>query len=63
MKKFLTEIDRTICLGSNCKKCVEACRFGVLVKDGEYVKIVNSKKCSNCGECVRACPVAAIWLI
>lgn len=38
----------------DCKRCDEACKWGVKISD---VATVSSAECSNCQDCVRSCPV------
>jgi len=45
------------CIG--CKKCVEACSFGVL-EWFEDQPVVNASECGGCRECQKNCPVDAI---
>ena len=51
-------IDYGRCTG--CKKCVEACAFGVLEFFEEQPVVANSSNCSGCLNCSSSCPVTAI---
>ena len=51
-------IDYHRCTG--CRKCVEACVFGVLELFEEQPIVVNSSSCSGCLKCKSSCPVDAI---
>ena len=46
------------CIG--CKKCVEACSFGVLGLFEDQPIVVNASECGGCRECQKNCPVDAI---
>ncbi len=42
-----------------CKKCEKTCEFGAItVKDN--LAVVDYEKCTNCGECVKACPTGCL---
>lgn len=44
--------------------CVEACKFGALKVDKKTgLRVVNEKKCTGCGACVKACPRNLIELV
>lgn len=56
--------DNSICqyigrLGSGCKLCLEACKFGAVSQSVEGVS-VDGLKCEECGECVAVCPTGAM---
>ncbi len=45
------------CIG--CKKCEKTCNNGaIIVKDN--LAIIDYEKCTNCGECVKACPTGCL---
>ena len=51
---------RFACLGLG--SCVKVCKFGAIeVKDG--VAVVNSDKCTACGQCIKECPKNVIGII
>jgi len=52
------KIDYDRCTG--CKKCVEACTFGVLEWFEDRPIVVNPSVCSACLECKLSCPANAI---
>jgi len=52
------KIDYEKCEG--CKKCIEACSFGVLEWFEDMPIVVNASECSGCRECQKNCPVNAI---
>ncbi len=51
-------ISRKLCTG--CGKCVEACPFGLIVKDEA---VPYSSKCTACGICVKACPMELLEIV
>lgn len=51
-------ISRKLCTG--CGKCVEACPFGLIVKDEAAP---YSSKCTACGICVKACPMELLEIV
>jgi Pyruvate/2-oxoacid:ferredoxin oxidoreductase delta subunit len=50
------------CCGCCCEAMVAARKFGMLhpVQTTAYIPKVNVESCSNCGRCVKACPIGAI---
>jgi MinD superfamily P-loop ATPase len=52
------EIDYDRC--TSCKKCLEACTFGVLEWFEDRPIVVNPSNCSACLECKMSCPADAI---
>ena len=50
------DYSRCIC----CRKCIEACVFGVLEWFEEHPIAVNPSRCSACLECRLSCPVDGI---
>lgn len=55
-------VSKDICVG--CGACYDACKFSALTmnveKDGFLYPHINQKKCTNCGECIKSCPVNPI---
>ena len=48
---------KNACIG--CKKCEKTCQSGAItVKDN--LAVIDYDKCTNCGECVKACPTACL---
>ena len=43
-----------------CKKCVKACKYGVLDWLDEAPIVTNPNKCKGCSECEKNCSVKAI---
>jgi len=52
------KIDYNRC--TSCKKCIEACTFGVLEWFEDRPIVVNPSNCSACLECKLNCPPDAI---
>jgi MinD superfamily P-loop ATPase len=52
------KVDYSRCAG--CRKCVEACAFGVLEWFEDQPIVRNAISCSACLECKTVCPVEAI---
>jgi len=52
------KIDYQRCTG--CKKCIEACTFGVLEWFEDKPMVANPNNCSACLECEKNCPADAI---
>ena len=52
------KIDYSRC--TDCKKCVEACIFGVLELFEEQPVVANPSSCSTCFKCTVSCPAEAI---
>jgi len=57
---MVVEIKIDYCRCTGCKKCVEACTFGVLEWFEEQPIVTNPSSCSACLECKSSCPVDAI---
>jgi len=57
---MVVEIKIDYCRCTGCKKCVEACTFGVLEWFEEQPIVTNPSNCSACLECKSSCPVDAI---
>ena len=45
---------------NSCKKCVEACAYGVLEWFEDQPAVTNPNNCTMCLECTLNCPVEAI---
>jgi NAD-dependent dihydropyrimidine dehydrogenase PreA subunit len=52
------KVDYRLC--TCCKRCVEACSFGVLEWFEEQPIVTDPSSCSACQECKSKCPVDAI---
>lgn len=47
-----------------CNPCVDACRFGAVIKDGlNAIPRVDAARCTGCKLCVAACPGQAIFYL
>lgn len=57
MNEAPISIDLDKCRG--CKKCVDACPFGVLHMEGKLV-VLDADDCRGCNACVQTCPFQAI---
>lgn len=52
-------IDVTTCLGADCRRCVDLCRFKALIlMAGEVMTF--PELCHGCGLCAEACPAGAV---
>jgi carbon-monoxide dehydrogenase iron sulfur subunit len=52
------KVDYRRCTG--CRKCVDACTFGVLESFEEQPIVRNPSSCSACLKCCLCCPTDAI---
>jgi NAD-dependent dihydropyrimidine dehydrogenase PreA subunit len=50
----------TLCVGVKDKACVPVCPVDCIY-EGERQLYINPQECIDCGACVTACPVAAIF--
>ena len=48
------------CRGCLAHRCVDACKFGAIYIDNNYVAHIDKSKCKECGACSRVCPYTAI---
>ncbi len=57
------EVRKVCSIGCiKCKKCIKVCDFDAPHFVDNMVKI-DTEKCTNCGDCVRSCPVKIINMI
>lgn len=49
----IVHVDDDLC--DDCGECVEICPRGVLIKDGDEIKVQNLIDCTLCKDCVRVC--------
>ena len=60
VQRMVVEVEINYDMCTCCKKCVEACTFGVLEWFEDRPIIVNPNNCSACSECKLNCPADAI---
>ncbi len=48
------------CRGCLSHRCFDACRFGTISFNENYVAKIDSQKCVDCGACAKTCPYHAI---
>ncbi len=48
------------CRGCLSHRCFDACRFGAISFNANYVAQIDSKKCVDCGACAKTCPYHSI---
>ena len=48
------------CRGCLAHRCEDACRFGAIYYDENYVAHIDKTKCKECGACAKVCPYTAI---
>ncbi|MDO4199036.1 MAG: 4Fe-4S dicluster domain-containing protein [Erysipelotrichaceae bacterium] len=48
------------CRGCLSHQCKEACKFGAISFDENYVSHIDKEKCKECGMCAKVCPYSAI---
>ena len=41
-------------------KCLKACDAGAILGKPKFVHVINQKKCTQCNQCLEACPEGAI---
>lgn len=41
---------------------VRVCKLGALSQQGNAAPVVDVEKCTDCGACVRSCPMGALQL-
>ncbi len=59
-------LDQQRCLswnGTICQNCLDACEDRAIVFDVLFNPVVSKDRCTNCGFCVRPCPVDALALV
>ena len=57
--KVTTKCSRVRNKKSTCSYCMEKCEHNAMKLNGDLL-IIDSKKCTLCGECMIACPLSAI---
>jgi pyruvate formate lyase activating enzyme len=56
--------DANKCIGvTECERCVPACGPGAIAPTQDGKAQVDRKRCTDCGDCVGACPSAALELL
>ncbi len=48
------------CRGCLSHRCYDACRFGAISFDANYVARIDEEKCVDCGACAKVCPYHSI---
>jgi len=53
------------CCGCCCEAMIAARKFGMLhpVHTSNFLPVIDEARCTGCGKCVNACPVAAMALV
>jgi len=59
-KRMVVEIRIDYHRCTSCKKCIEACAFGVLEWFDEHLMVANPSNCPACLACKKNCPADAI---
>ncbi|MDD6190852.1 MAG: hypothetical protein PUB75_04615 [Firmicutes bacterium] len=49
-----TSIANSVPCDENCSKCLDACMYGAIRRDGDSIQ-VNERKCTGCGLCTYVC--------
>lgn len=57
------EIIETRCPQNHPCPSVKVCPFGALKQNGFDAPTVDESKCTDCGKCVRFCPMGALKFI
>lgn len=48
------------CVGTKDASCQQACPVGCIVDVGAHL-VIDPRRCVDCGACVPACPVSAVF--
>ena len=57
----MTYVITEPCIGEKNASCVEVCPVNCIHSDGGEQYYIDPDVCIDCGDCVAACPVAAIY--
>ena len=56
----MTYVIAAPCLGTKDRSCVRVCPVDCILDDGDQF-VIDPEVCVDCGACVPACPVSAIF--
>lgn len=57
---FMPHVITSACIGTKDQACTEVCPVECIYDTGEMF-MINPDECIDCGACVPACPVSAIY--